>query len=123
MSEDKTKQPIIYVPGTSVKEHSFDDGFSIMRFSINLERFAPFAKSNKNEKGYINLNIVKRREIGTYGETHSVSLDTWKPTKKEEPTTDSPAPEKQGKPLAKKTPKSVEPAPEVPEATSAGDFF
>jgi len=36
-------------------------------------------QSNLNEKGYINLNLNERKEIGKYGETHSMTVDTWKP--------------------------------------------
>lgn len=45
-----------------------------------------------NEKGWVNLDQVKRKEVGKYGETHSISIDTWKPStpgntpSKQEPT-------------------------------------
>ena len=77
MSENTNKK--IYVPGTSVKEFKFQDGGSVLRFSIKLDKFAPFVKENKNENGYINFNITQRQKPGEYGDTHSVSLDTWKP--------------------------------------------
>jgi len=35
--------------------------------------------ANKNEKGWVNVVVSKRREVGQYGETHSCSIDTWKP--------------------------------------------
>ncbi len=35
--------------------------------------------SNLNEKGWINLNVSKRREVSQYGQTHSISVDTWQP--------------------------------------------
>lgn len=36
--------------------------------------------NNLNEKGYINLNMNARREVGQYGDTHSLVVDTWQPT-------------------------------------------
>ena len=35
--------------------------------------------NNLNSKGYINLNMNKRREPSQYGQTHSLTLDTWEP--------------------------------------------
>jgi len=81
MSNTNEKKPKVYAPGTSVKEYKFEDGGSVMRLSILVEKFAPFVKANKNERGYLNLTISPRKEIGAYGETHSVSLDTWQPSK------------------------------------------
>ena len=34
---------------------------------------------NLNEKGYINLTMNKRKEDGKYGETHSLTLNDYKP--------------------------------------------
>jgi hypothetical protein len=34
---------------------------------------------NLNEKGYVNLNMNKRREPSQYGQTHSLVIDTWQP--------------------------------------------
>lgn len=42
-------------------------------------------QANLSEKGYINLNLNERKEVGKYGETHSMTVDTWVPTQK--PTT------------------------------------
>ncbi len=68
----------VYAPGTSVKSRKTDFG-EVLRLSINLEKFGPFCKENKNQKGWINLEIIPRKETGQYGETHSVKLDTWEP--------------------------------------------
>lgn len=35
---------------------------------------------NINEKGYININVNERKDIGKYGETHYMVVDNWKPT-------------------------------------------
>lgn len=39
---------------------------------------------NKNEKWWVNLNISERKEVWKYGETHSVTIDDWKPEEKQE---------------------------------------
>jgi FlaG/FlaF family flagellin (archaellin) len=39
---------------------------------------------NLNEKGYINLNRIEKRETDKYGNTHYLVIDEWKPT--EQPT-------------------------------------
>ena len=36
--------------------------------------------ANLNEKGWVNLDQTKRKEVGKYGETHSMVIDLWKPT-------------------------------------------
>ena len=39
--------------------------------------------ANLNEKGYINLNMNKRRDPSQYGQTHSLTLDTWQPNQQQ----------------------------------------
>jgi len=39
---------------------------------------------NLNEKGYINLNRIEKKEVDKYGNTHYLVIDEWKPT--EQPT-------------------------------------
>jgi hypothetical protein len=34
---------------------------------------------NQNEKGYINLELLERREADQYGNTHYVQVDKWEP--------------------------------------------
>ena len=36
---------------------------------------------NVNEKGYVNLVMNQRKQVGQYGQTHSLSIDTWVPNK------------------------------------------
>lgn len=36
-------------------------------------------QANLSEKGYINLNLNERKEVGKFWETHSMTVDTWKP--------------------------------------------
>lgn len=37
-----------------------------------------------NEKGFVNIILSKRKELGKFGETHTVYLDTWKPNSQTE---------------------------------------
>jgi hypothetical protein len=34
---------------------------------------------NLNEKGYINLNRIEKKEVDKYGNTHYLVIDEWKP--------------------------------------------
>lgn len=63
-----------YIEGTSCKAVTgqFGEFFNI---SINVEKLQQYA----NEKGYVNLTLSKRKEIGQYGDTHYFTLNEWKP--------------------------------------------
>lgn len=63
----------------SCKAKTFDDGGTILRLSFKDTDIAEFVRTHKNEKGYVNLIIRERKEPGTYGDTHAVYLDDWKP--------------------------------------------
>jgi hypothetical protein len=39
-------------------------------------------QANLSEKWYINFNLNERKEVGKFGETHSMTIDTWTPTPK-----------------------------------------
>lgn len=36
-------------------------------------------EAHLNEKGWVNINMNKRREVGQYGQTHTMVIDDWKP--------------------------------------------
>jgi hypothetical protein len=36
-------------------------------------------KQYVNEKGYVNVTMSKRMEVGQYGDTHYFTLNEWKP--------------------------------------------
>lgn len=38
-----------------------------------------------NDRGYINLNLNRRKEVSQYGNTHSIVLDTWQPNQQQAP--------------------------------------
>lgn len=50
-----------------------------MKISMSAEKFHDFIEDHKNEKGYVNLVISRRRTPSEHGDTHYATLDTWKP--------------------------------------------
>lgn len=85
----------IYVPSSSVKARETSFG-QVIKIGANVEKLIAFLQENVNDRGFINLEIVPRREPSDKGETHSLKLDNWKPTQQAE---GSPAPK--AKPAAK----------------------
>lgn len=73
-------------------EKNYTIGFNIksqkygLRVGINVPLFVKWLEENQNERGYCNINIQERKQMGKYGETHWAALDTWQPdsTKKNE---------------------------------------
>jgi|TARA_R110000824_G_scaffold18615_2_gene73410 hypothetical protein len=63
----------------SAKKKIFDNGGSILNIGIKAETLTAFIAEHTNERGYLNLTVQERREVGQYGDTHSVTLDTWEP--------------------------------------------
>lgn len=59
----------------SAKAKTFNNGGSIIKVGIKVSDLAEFVKAHKNDRGYLNLVISERREVGQYGDTHSVYLD------------------------------------------------
>jgi hypothetical protein len=72
-------ETIIWVPRANGKEITFQDGGKLLKLNFHVETLIAFLKQHVNEKGYINIKVQRRKEVGKYGETHSLSLDTWKP--------------------------------------------
>lgn len=58
------------------RETSFGE---VINIGIKVEDLADFCRKHKNERGYLNLTLTPRREVGQYGDTHSISLDTYTP--------------------------------------------
>lgn len=71
------KKPI-YAPCTCKLIDTSNGQF--MKLSFTADKMIQFIKSNTNAKGFVNLNISERREVGQFGDTHSVKLDTWQPS-------------------------------------------
>jgi hypothetical protein len=51
----------------------------VLNIGIKADDLAEFCQQHTNARGYVNLTISKRRDIGQYGDTHSVYLDTYEP--------------------------------------------
>lgn len=64
----------IYCNAIRIKESKFG-----MKVSIKVDEFKQFVDLHANDKGFVNLEIKKRKEPGKYGDTHYAELDTWKP--------------------------------------------
>ena len=79
-----------YIPKSSVKQVDFKNGGHLLRFSMHAETLVKFLLDQiengefVNDKGYLSMNISERRTASEWGDTHSASLDTWKPSPKAE---------------------------------------
>lgn len=51
-----------------------------LNVSLNAEDIMQYV----NDRGYINLTISPRKEVGQFGDTHSIILNEWKKGAKEE---------------------------------------
>lgn len=78
----------IYI-GTA-KEKIFDDGGSIIDIMLSLdgmkEHFEKYGFITDKGMHKIKLILSKRREPDQYGNTHYVTLNTWKPESVETPS-------------------------------------
>ena len=67
----------------SGKEKTFPDGGQVINASIELDGikalFEQYGYTSKSRKKILKIKIQKRKTIGNYGETHGISVDTWKP--------------------------------------------
>ncbi len=65
------------------KEKTFDNGGSIINITIGLdgikEYFEDYGFTTDQGKKKLKLVVSKRREADQYGNTHSVTVDTFKP--------------------------------------------
>lgn len=49
----------------------------VIKLGIKVDDFIAFARQHVNDRGYLNLDIMPRKEQGQYGDTHSVALDDY----------------------------------------------
>ena len=75
----------IYAPGQA-KERQTPFG-PVVRWGVKVEDLIAFANQHVNDRGFINLEILPRREPGRFGDTHSVVLDDFRPTPRNGETT------------------------------------
>ncbi len=82
----------IYAKGLFAKRNENAPDFVTCSLSIKTDDFIQFLRENTNEKGYVNLQVLKSREKGTLyaivdtftPKTDNVSTDTKKPVKTKE---------------------------------------
>lgn len=75
----------IFAPGNAkLNERT---SFFCLRYCFKADDMIKFCEANKNEQGYINLQITERR-VPDDKSSHTVALDTWKP----DPNRQRPAP-------------------------------
>lgn len=67
----------------SGKSFRFDNGGGIVRITVDvdsiLKYFDQYGFTTDQGKRKIKLNVTERREADSYGNTHAVTVDTWKP--------------------------------------------
>ncbi len=63
-----------YIKG-SAKQHQFDNGGSVLHIDLLVSDLDKI----KNEKGYAKITVSENRTPDTYGNTHSIYQNDWKP--------------------------------------------
>ena len=76
MSEQK-----IFVGGAKEMAGNYGVFHKISFSAADVEKL----QQNLNAKGYVNLVMNQRREPSQYGQTHSLTVDTWQPTPQANP--------------------------------------
>jgi hypothetical protein len=66
-----------YINGTKLKKTNFS-----IKLSGKTEDFISQIQAITNEKGYFNLEIKERKEVGKYGDTHYLVVDEYVPAEK-----------------------------------------
>ena len=64
-----------YVKGNA-KEFVFQDGGSVLNISIDCQNID---KTKLVKDRYLNISIGKRKEVGQYGDTHTMIYNEYKP--------------------------------------------
>lgn len=72
------KKTTTYVPKSSARARETKIG-QVINLSFEATELGKFVRAHKNQKGYINLSLIPRKEQGKFGETHSIVLDTFEP--------------------------------------------
>jgi hypothetical protein len=72
MPEETQQQTKVYAP-MSVEQRDGNYG-PFLRASFRKDKMLEFINKHANERGYVNLVISERKEVGKYGETHNVVL-------------------------------------------------
>lgn len=74
------------------KEKKFDDGGSIVNFSVDLMKIKDHVYEYKGKK-YVNLTMCSNRDgENEYGKTHYIKINDFKPEAKTESKVEEPLP-------------------------------
>ncbi len=74
-----TQKPAkIWCDPISIKTRETQYG-NILKVGIKVDAMIEFLNKYKNDRGFVNLYINERKELGQFGQSHSVALDTWTP--------------------------------------------
>lgn len=78
----ENKQEMIFTDGVFIKQpHDKVKDFISASISIQVEVFKKWLDKHVNENGYVNLDLRKSKD----GTKQFLSLNTWKPTPKDNP--------------------------------------
>jgi hypothetical protein len=66
-----------YVPKSNARVQKTNFG-DILKLGFNAESLIDFIKQHTNDRGYINFDVMPRKETDQYGNSHSVVLNEWK---------------------------------------------
>lgn len=75
-----SKTEKVYANGIFFKTLDTEYG-AILKASISVNDFVEFLKENQDE-GWVNIDILERREVSDKGHTHYSVLNQWKPDAK-----------------------------------------
>ena len=68
----------VYVNKCSIKEHTFENGDTILNMAIHEDEF----EEHSNKDGWLNIVICKRRETAEDGKSHYAKVNTYEPESK-----------------------------------------
>jgi hypothetical protein len=100
-------EPRKYIPKCNARSRQSPFG-EVLTIGFDVKELIAFAEANKNERGFLNVCVVPRREPNEFA-THSVYLDEFKPTR----GTGQQRPARQSAPSA--------PANDAPPSDDSGD--
>lgn len=72
---NKMADETVYINKCSIKEKKFDNGGSVLNIAVHVDEL----NTHKNEDGWINITVCKRREVSDKGHTHYAKLNTYVP--------------------------------------------
>ena len=72
-----TKKAINFADGVFIKEHTFENGSSVIKINFNARQFCNWMKDNVDDKGYVKTDVWSNKEGSKY--THSMSHNDYNP--------------------------------------------